>query len=185
MWLRNLLLKILEWLSAPVQTTKYVPPMPEPIVESIPEVPVETPPEAPKPTLGELLYAEAKKCIDIDIAKTQNEFGCAEAVSYLIRRTFGETINTVSTIALYVYLRDSKKWQKVTEPLPGDIIISPTGMGNGKIKNGHVGIYGKTHIMSNDSIKFTWQPNFTLTSWKKYYQQKGGYPVLFYRRIVV
>ena len=65
----------------------------------------------------------------------------------------------------------------------GNIVISPTGMGDGSIR-GHVGIMGKNDvIMSNDSRTGKWMANYTIETWRERYSRKGKMPVYFYKVI--
>lgn len=111
--------------------------------------------------------------------------GCADTVSSLILSAFGKIIKySVSTQELNILLANSPQFMKVTEFKAGDIIISPTGLGNGKLANGHVGIMGENEqILSNSSAIGTLENNFTLTSWVAKYRTTGGFPVIFYRKL--
>lgn len=136
---------------------------------------------------GERLYYTAKECIGKDIAPTQNIFGCAEAVNNVVFKTFGDYAGgDISTYRMYESLQHNTLFEKVLDPQRGDIILSPTGYGNGTMSNGHVGIISdKNMIMSNSSETGLWTENYTIESWKKKYHEQGGFPVLFYRRIFI
>lgn len=114
-----------------------------------------------------------------------DEYGCAETVNDIHRKVFGSPIGgDVSTYRMYQALMKHPRFLGVDTPLEGDVIISPTGYGNGGLTNGHVGIVGKGGIvMSNDSGTGLFSENFTLNSWRKRYVGKGGYPVKFFRRV--
>jgi len=135
---------------------------------------------------GEKLYFTALSCLGIDVAPRENEFGCAEAVNNIVYKAFKDYAGgDLSTYRMYHSIRNNKKFIRVTKPLRGDIILSPTGYGgqNG-IKNGHTGIMGiSDKIMSNDSVTGLFFENYTLRTWADRYKRKGGYPVYFYRRI--
>lgn len=120
-----------------------------------------------------------------DISPSQNQFGCAESVCTLLHLAFGDTWKTLSTREMYDHFMISPYYIKVTEPLPGDIILSPTGYGTtGNIEHGHVGcVVDKELIASNDSYTSKLSLSYNLKSWKERYGVLGGYPVLFYRRI--
>lgn len=140
----------------------------------------------PNPNNREVLYSFAKACIGQDISpkdQAPDELSCAESFSQVIRKAFPEMKFPVllSTRELNTHLQNSPSFELVTEPLYGDVIISPTGSGNGKVAHGHVGIVGKTWIMSADSRTSFWEANYQLASWKRYYEIKGGFPTLFYR----
>lgn len=114
-----------------------------------------------------------------------DEYGCAESVNAIHHKVFGFDIGgDVSTNKMYKVLKTSPLFLKVDQPLEGDIIISPTGYGNGRLPNGHVGIVSKDRIvMSNDSATGTFIENYTLDTWAARYVDQGGYPVCYFRRI--
>ncbi len=119
-----------------------------------------------------------------------DDFGCAESVSSVIRKAFPE-LNfpmLLSTKQLYAYLEQSPSFERAESPGFGLIILSVTGAGNGSVSNGHTGVIGRyisydgsQWVMSNDSRTGLWTPNMTVTSWKHYFEQKGGMAALFYR----
>lgn len=130
------------------------------------------------------LYATAVSCLGIDASPADvapDEYGCAETVSDIL---IISGINLpVLTLTTDLYRHFIKHFQRTTEPLPGDIIISPTGYGmTGIIPNGHVGImYTGGRIMSNSSATGTFEINYSLDSWGARYGKQGGYPVEFFR----
>ncbi len=133
----------------------------------------------------ERLYRRAKSSLYKDVAPTQNEFGCAEAVNNIFKMEFGQEIGgQTSTALLYDTLRRRDDFSPTLSPARGDICISPTGYGNGKIKNGHTGIVSDWgFIMSNDSNSGLFLENYTIENWERRYGKIGGFPVLFYRKI--
>lgn len=115
-----------------------------------------------------------------------DELGCAETVNAIYKKLYGVEIGGgVSTYYLFKALREHKDFKRVDAPMPGDIAISPTGYSASKtVPNGHVGIVGfNGSIMSNDSRTGTFEQNFTLDSWKRYYIDRGRYPMQFFRRV--
>jgi hypothetical protein len=150
-------------------------------------------PEEPKPepkplTNPEKLHAAALSFIGKDASPNDlapDELGCAETVNAIYKSVFGAEIGgSISTYRLYAALKTHPNFTKVTKPLAGDIVISPTGYGgkNG-ITNGHCGIVSNNgDILSNDSRTGKFEKNYTIASWSKRYAEKGGYPVHFYRR---
>lgn len=138
-----------------------------------------------------ILLATAKGCLGIDASPNDvapDEYGCAETVNAIHKKAFGFEIGGgVSTNLLYKALKTSQYFTQVDVPMPGDIIISPTGYGNGSIPNGHVGIFNDDgKIMSNSSLSPTlglFEENFTSDSWKARFVTLGGYPEYFFRRI--
>lgn len=153
------------------------------------EEPEETPMPTPK-TRAQILYETAIACLGKDMSdRAPNELGCADSVNNISELAEGKEIGGgTSTYLLYAALNGSPRYKKVTTPVMGAIVISPSGYSKKGAKNGHVGIVGKNlskddgtlWIMSNDSFKGTWEANFTVASWKKYFGTKLGFPVEFF-----
>lgn len=141
---------------------------------------------------GQRIWATAKNLLGYDVSPRDlapDEYGCAETVSNIIIDSGYIFPEILSTAELYKYLKNSPNWAPVGTPLAGDIIISPTGMGgkNG-VLNGHTGIIMSNNkdgvvIASNNSWTGNFDENYTLASWKRRYQDKGGYPIYYFRRI--
>ena len=119
-----------------------------------------------------------------------DEFGCAETVNEIYKKAFGSYIETpgISTTKIFAAMVDRQdKFVRLTDPEPGNIIISPTGFSNfpnTPIKNGHVGIFGKDlKIMSNSSSTGKFQENYTLDTWIERYRVNGGYPIYYFKVI--
>ena len=133
-----------------------------------------------------ILYETAKASLGRDASpldRANDALGCAESVNAIHKKAFGFEIGgSTSTALLFEALVDSPYFDRVSNPLPGDVIISPTGSGNGRVAHGHTGIVAKQGIMSNDSDTGTWELNYTMDMWKRYYGQKGGFIVAFFRR---
>lgn len=135
------------------------------------------------PTKSEILYDIAYSCIGIDMAPTQDAFGCAEAVYYVLKKAGVQGLPKqpiVSSLELDKWLQ--AHFERIDEPEVGCVISSPTGAGNGRIR-GHVGIVGKHSIMSNNSNTHEWDYHWKLDKWKNYYGDYGGLPIRYYRWI--
>jgi hypothetical protein len=66
--------------------------------------------------------------------------GEAVSVNEIVFRAFNDYEGgDLSTNRMYLALPNNKKLAKVTSPIKGDIVMSPTGYGNGYVSNGHVG----------------------------------------------
>lgn len=115
----------------------------------------------------------------------EDELACAAVVNAIHEKAFGFPIGgTTSTYRMYEALKDNPFFKRVSEPLEGDIIISPTGYGNLNIMTGHVGIVGeRSKVMNNSSRTGKFVEFYTLDSWKKRWVERGGYPVYYYRRV--
>jgi hypothetical protein len=141
-----------------------------------------------KVTNREILFQKAKSFIGQDASpydKAPDNLGCAETVNEIYEAAFGKEIGGgTSTYWLYDALKNSQDFERVTLPLPGDIVISPTGYGgrNG-IDRGHAGIVAEEgKIMSNESTNGKFELNYTIESWRARYEKLGNYPVVFFRR---
>lgn len=153
----------------------------------------ETPPMEPtekQSEMGELLLHKAKECIGKDLTpkdEIPDDVSCVAQIQEVHRLATGSYIGTgaalYNTGALYRHVQADPKWRKVTTPLPGDMVLSPTGYSTKGAKNGHVGIVGETHILSNTSKTGKWEANYTLASWEEYYAKKLGFPVTFWRHV--
>ena len=119
-----------------------------------------------------------------DIA--EDELACAESVQNIHYKTFGRFIcpQTLSTYAMYQAFLMDGIWEQTFTPEPGTIVIAPSGYSSKGAKNGHVGIVSLGNmIMSNSSGTGMWLENYSIDSWKLYYGQKLGFPVLFFNKI--
>lgn len=135
----------------------------------------------------EKLYFAAKAALGTDASPADtvpDEVACAESVNQIHKNCFGFPIGgDASTYRLYDALMKSPLFTIVTTPMRGDIVISPTGYGNGTIP-GHVGICLDNDIIgSNDSGTGLFSTKYSLTDWRQRYQQKGGFPVIYFRRV--
>ena len=102
-----------------------------------------------------------------DLSPQENAFGCAETVCTLLALAFNDTWKTLSTKLMYEHFLISPYYSKESNSLAGDIVISPTGYGNGKISNGHVGIVLNDELIaSNNSYNSKLEVNYNLKSWK-------------------
>lgn len=108
-----------------------------------------------------------------------DEVACASVVTTLMKKYNPNVPHITGTWSLMVYLNDHAK--RVEQPVPGCIVISPTGTGTGI---GHVGIMTDDNkIASNNSFgiyKGLFTENFTLSTWFARYGTKQKMKVLFY-----
>lgn len=158
-------------------------------------IPLDPPKPAPMPTKQDQLYALAKSLIGEHL--TLNEavpwmVGCAEAVSTVLHRFGTPGIpprGIEGTAALLAFLEHSPAFEEVNDYEVGNIIISATGSGNGRVR-GHVGICGVTQIMSNNSENGRWGTTWSINgpasigqNWVQYYQVYGGIPTRFFKPV--
>lgn len=139
------------------------------------------------------LYLEAKSSLHKHMTLDSSvaaEVGCAEAISAilaLIGVSDGPQ-GIPGTAALDAWLHGDSRFEKISLPEAGAIVVSPTGQGNGSIE-GHTGIFGEFGvafpedwgIMSNDSASGFFLETWNLRSWNAYYVAQGGLPLNIYR----
>ena len=128
------------------------------------------------------VYATLLKGTDLSY-KVKNDVACAESVSRILYELRIIHYIITGTWTLYDLLEKSPRFVRVTTPQAGDIVVSPSGMGNGTML-GHTGIVDKNNrILSNDSGSGKFLSNYTILTWNARYKVKGGFPVYYYRII--
>lgn len=131
------------------------------------------------------IYQTALNHIGVDASPADlvdDVVGCAESVTVILQKHINMPIIT-GTYTLFDYMNKSGNFARVDIPMAGNIVISPTGMGDGSMR-GHVGIIGMNDvIMSNDSYSGKWMANYTVQAWRARYSGKGKMPVYFYKVI--
>jgi hypothetical protein len=109
----------------------------------------------------------------------KNMVGCSESVTRILV-TLGIMPNIITgTYTFFDYLNASPRFLRVSVPQAGDIILSPSGTGNGTIQ-GHTGIMDSNNrILSNDSNSGKFSSNYTIFTWNERYKMKGKLPVYY------
>lgn len=128
------------------------------------------------------VYETAKSLLGQNLA-TNGALGCAETVNIIFHKALGVSIGGgTSTTLMYPFLKNEKKYARIRgNPLPGDVIISPTSSGDGTVQHGHVGIVAKFGILSNNSNDGRLRELYTIDSWYKSFMCKGHFAVEIYR----
>lgn len=139
------------------------------------------------------IYDIAKSCLGKSLVPVGDDpdLGCAISLTVLLNKAGINIRETVSTAQALVELETSPLFKEVSDPLPGDVIISASGTSsieNTSIKNGHCGVVaiypiGDNGIMSNNSLNGLWQEVYTLSSWNERYKIQGGYLTRFFRAL--
>lgn len=144
--------------------------------------------EDPEPSRADKLYDVSLEAVGTDASPSDlapDELGCAETVSELIKKVLPGFRIITGTWTLWDILRKHPEMMLVTDPQPGDIIISPTGTsskGSRAPFPGHAGIVGKRgKIYSNDSYSGTFEQNFHRSGWSSRYKDRGGYSIYYFR----
>lgn len=161
------------------------PPTPEPEPIKEPE-PVIVPPVPPPPiTASQLIYEKAKQYLNHHLElnpAVPPDLGCAESLSYVLIKAGIKGLpikGFEGTARMNDWLKTVAT--RVSNPQPGDIIMSPTGMSSKSAPHGHCGVVGLYGILSNDSNSGLWSEEYTEESWQSLYGNKLGFPIHFYR----
>jgi len=110
-----------------------------------------------------------------------DELACAESVTNIIKDVLPDFPVITGTWTLWDALENDSRFKRVASPMPGTIIISPTGTVKDAKIVGHTGIFARDLIiMSNTSANGLWEENYTLDSWNARYRA-AGYPVYYYQ----
>ena len=131
------------------------------------------------------LYELAVASIGTDVSPrdiANDAVGCVESITTLLHKVNPNIPVQLSTFKFYEFMRDNPQlFKRCDGPGKERIVISPTGMGNGKISNGHVGIcFDEETIMSNTSATGKWEKNYTVKNWNNRFSLRGGFPVYYY-----
>lgn len=121
----------------------------------------------------QLIHKRALEHLGVDASPQDiagDELGCAESVTTIVKKVLPQMPVITGTWTLYEYLQKSRDWIPTTNPKPGDIILSPTGIVS-KVKIGHVGIVGVNNtVMSSSSYnQGKWMTNYTTETWRNKY----------------
>jgi hypothetical protein len=108
-----------------------------------------------------------------------DELSCAEGLSNIINSVIPQFPRSVlSTIQLKECLDDCIFFERITEPEPGCIIVSPRQLSTA----GHAGIFlDRSIIISNSSATGTMQKNYTWTSWTTAMRDKRKLKIFLWR----
>jgi len=113
-----------------------------------------------------------------------DDLSCVFAVSTLLHQIDPKIPVMYGTWVFWDFMRKHPQFIPLDGPELGCIVISPTGTAKRPhiVTNGHCGLYvdGNT-IASNSSKTGLWTKNFTTETWKRYYVEKGGYPIFYFK----
>lgn len=155
-----------------------------PSQDRITEIPLQVKyPEKLMPNKSEKLYDVAYSFIGKDASPKElapDVVSCAESLSNVMINAGVPDLHhpILGTAQLNQWLHDH--FTEVEFPEVGDVVMSATGSGNGRIK-GHCGVMGKHTVMSNNSQSGLWDYHWKLEDWIKYYEGYGGIPTRYYR----
>jgi hypothetical protein len=138
-------------------------------------------------TNKEKLLEKSKEMIGKEASPYDNapdEFGCVESLCSIIRSSIARDFPLeLATWKFLTLLKQDKRFKTTLELEPGNIILSPTGSGNGTVR-GHTGIIGEDGtIMSNNSYTGLWESNYTINTWVERWRVVGGMPIYVFEPI--
>lgn len=175
--------KAQDWLTTFVNLMLNPTPAPAPTPAP---TPTPVPPPTPVNSRREMIYQEALKWIGLDASpkdQAADEVACVESLCNIVRQVMPMP-DLFNTKELLEYCNKSKHWRRTEEPKRGNLIISATGTGNGKIPHGHCGIHnGLGWIMSNTSANGKWERNYSIEGWVKRYRQTGGMRLFYFEAV--
>jgi len=123
----------------------------------------------------------AKLVVGTDLSYFVNgDVGCAESCSRLIREVVPGFPVITGTYSLDETLRLHGQFVSLQTPIDGCIVMAATGTGNGKLANGHVGIYVGGRVFSNNSFSGKWDAHYSLLTFKQRYFGIGAFPIRYY-----
>ena len=150
----------------------------------MPYQPLEKLPELVKefmPTNNEKFLKICLDALDTDPSTpdgVKDEVGCAETLSVLIKKIFPDFPILVSTKDLDWKLFSDKRFERITIPEMGCIIISPRT----NTIYGHTGMFiTSERIASNDSKTGLFKGNYSWNSWIKEMKDRRGLKIYLYR----
>jgi hypothetical protein len=137
-------------------------------------------------TPQERLLISANKFIGQDASPEDNvpdEVGCVESIVNVIREVYPDFPTIYHTMLLYYELVKNPHFKSTLEIKKGNIIVSPTGSGNGTIR-GHCGVIAEDNrIISANSKTGHWENNYSLQNWINNFRGKGGLRIYIFEPI--
>lgn len=152
-----------------------------------PELPAPVVPdtvEAPTDVKRKKLYDVAYSCLgkNMTAADVPTHLGCASSLNNVFKKAFGKEIGGgASTYNMLKALEKDARFYEVTSPLPGDIVMNASGTSTKGFPTGHVGVWGKNSVMSNNSFTAKWDAHYTLSGWRDFFEKQRGFPTRFFR----
>lgn len=136
-----------------------------------------------KKTPSQAMLYTARLMNGVDLSFTvPDDVGCAESVTRICRMLFGDDVIPGTYTLMRHYERYPLVWKEISAPADGCVVIAATGTGNGSIQ-GHVGIYDRGRIWSNNSATGRFDSHFSHLAFVDRYQKKGGIRVRYFVRI--
>jgi len=163
----------------------YKEPAPTPI-QYIPGPPAPIPVPAPNPVpeAQQRLYDAAYSCLGKNMTSpgVPTSLGCASSLNNVFKKAFGTVIGGgASTAEMFRILKADPRFREVSKPALGDIAMNASGTSTKGVPNGHVGIWGKNSVMSNNSLTGKWDAHYTLKGWVDFFEKKEGFKTRYFR----
>lgn len=150
-------------------------------IEEIEFIPIEPIKEESKEMSNEEKFIKVcLEALDTDPSTpdtVDDEVGCADTVSHLLKKVFPDFPILVSTKDLDHKMFMDKRFKRMEIPNRGRIVISPRT----NTKYGHVGVFiTNERIASNDSRTGLFQGNYTWESWIEEFKFKRKLKIYIY-----
>lgn len=134
-----------------------------------------------EPTMQDKFLKLCLEALDTDVSPddlVNDEFGCAESLSTLIKRICPDFPVIFSTKDLDWKLFIDKRFKRVDVPERGCVVISPRT----NSVYGHCGVFiTNERIASNNSKNGLFQGNYSWDDWIKEFKTKRGLRIYIYK----
>jgi hypothetical protein len=133
----------------------------------------------------QIAYAHIGEHLGLD-PSVPNMFDCAETVSEILKLSgyYMPSRGLASVDDLVAFLAASKAFKEVSAPELGCVIAHSSGEQGTPNARRHVGIGGKTYVMSNDSFSGHFLANYSYEGWKSYFEVSNGVPSRYFVAIL-
>lgn len=134
-------------------------------------------------TNRERVYQVAKDSLGKNLCENRI-LGCMESVNAVVSAAVGQSVGGGAStwLGYQALLNNPNRFMKVDKPLPGDIIMSPSGTSSIPDNvHGHTGIVGIYGVLSNSSSTGLFEEKYTLQSWLDFFCTQEGFPVYYFR----
>ena len=149
-----------------------------PKIEEVEYIPL---PEIKMKTNAEKFIEVCLNALDTEVTPQDNipdYVACAEVISTLIKKVFPDFPMISSTKDLDMKLFMDKRFQRITEPERGVVVISPRTIN----VNGHVGTFITSEkIASNTSKDGIFRGNYLWNEWIREFKDRRGLKIYLYK----
>lgn len=135
-------------------------------------------------TQSELFFDHCMRYLNTDVTpkdEVDDDVACMVTVDTLYKLFTGSYLNgntiTQSTLSGLNVFSKHPRFIRTNKPGKGVILLYPTGLGNGRLANGHIFVCGDNGLLySNSSSNGLFQQNYNTFTAKYRYETIGGFP---------